>query len=184
MCGHLGKLVEIGDDVLRRGFAEDQAFEQAVGGEAVGAVKPGLGHFAGGIEPGRVGAAVEVHDHAAAGVMLRRHHRDRLPGDVDAEPEQLLVDVGEMRADEIRIAVRDVEMDVIEPEPLDLVVDGAGDDVARRELGALVELRHEALAAAFDSGRQLQLPALAAHRLGDQEVLDLRDCRGRSGGTA
>jgi hypothetical protein len=35
--------------------------------------------------------------------------------------------------------MRDVEVDVIEAEPLDLMVDGAGDDVARRKLGALVE---------------------------------------------
>jgi hypothetical protein len=54
--------------------------------QAVGAVQARLGDFAGGIEARRVGAAVEVHHHAAAGVMLRRHDRDRLPGDVDAEP--------------------------------------------------------------------------------------------------
>jgi hypothetical protein len=34
--------------------------------------------------------------------MLRRDDRDRLLGDVDAEAEQLLVDVGEMRTDELR----------------------------------------------------------------------------------
>ena len=98
IVGHVGQRVPIGDDVLRRRFAEHEAFEQAVGGEAVGAVKPRLGDFARGIESRRVGAAVEVHHHAAAGVMLRRHDRDRLLGDVDAEPEQLLVDVREMRA--------------------------------------------------------------------------------------
>ncbi len=38
------------------------------------------------------------------------------------------------------VAVRDVEVDVVEAEPLDLMVDRAGDDVARRKLGALVEL--------------------------------------------
>jgi hypothetical protein len=105
--------------------------------------------------------------------MLRRDDRDRVFCNVDAETQQLLVDVGEVAADEILVAVRDVEVYVIEAEPLDLVVDRAGDDVARRELGALVEPLHEALPAAFDSGRELQLPALAAHRLGDQEVLDL-----------
>ena len=71
--------------------------------------------------------------------MLRGNDGDRLLGDVDPEPEQLLVDGREVRTDEIRVAVRDVEVDVIEPEPLDLMVDGAGDDVARRKLGALVE---------------------------------------------
>src|SRR5438270_7074438 len=105
--------------------------------------------------------------------MLGRHDRDRLLGDVDAEPEQLVVDVGEMRADEILVAMRDVEMDIVETEALDLMVDGAGDDVARRELAALVELGHEPLAAALDPRRQLELPAFAANSLRDQEVLDL-----------
>src|SRR5947207_6764394 len=54
------------------------------------------------------------------------------------------------------------------------MVDGAGDDVARRELGKLVELEHEALAPALDPGWKLELPAFAAERLGDQEVLDLQ----------
>jgi hypothetical protein len=66
--------------------------------------------------------------------------------------------------------VADVEVDEIEPEPLDLMVDRAGDHVARRELGARVDIGHEAVAIA----REQKVPALAAHRLGDQEVLDLR----------
>ena len=61
-------------------------------------------------------------------------------------------------------------MDVIEAEPLDLMVDRPGDDVARGQLGPLVELGHEAVAGLGN----LELPALAAHRLGDQEVLDLQ----------
>jgi hypothetical protein len=85
-------------------------------------------------------------------------------------PEQALVDVREMLDHELRVAVADVEVDVVEAEPLDLMVDRAGDHVARRELGALVEVRHEAVA----GPRELQVPALAAHRLGDQEVLDLQ----------
>ena len=59
---------------------------------------------------------------------------------------------------------------IIEAVALDLAVDRAGDDVARRELGALVVARHEALAGA----RVLEDPALAADRLGDEEILDLQ----------
>ena len=102
--------------------------------------------------------------------MLRRHHRDRLVGDVDAEPEQFLVDVGEVPRHELGVAVADVEVDVVEPVALDLMVDRAGDDVARRKLGALVIIGHEAVAGLG----MLQQPALAAHRLGDQEILDLQ----------
>ena len=140
-----------------------------VGREAVGAVEARLGDFARGVEAGRVGAAVDVDQHAAAGVMLRRDDRDRLLRDVDAEPEQPLVDVGEMRLHEVGVAVADVEVDVIEAVALDLAVDGARDDVARRKLGALVVIGHEAVAG-LGVGED---PALAAHRLGDQEILDL-----------
>src|SRR3954468_13026598 len=65
-------------------------------------------------------------------------------------------------------------MDVIEAEALDLMVDRPGDDIARREFGALVELGHESLAGALYAGWKLQLSTLAAHRFGDQEVLDLQ----------
>ena len=71
------------------------------------------------------------------------------------------------------LAVRDVEVDIVEAEPLDLGR-RPGDDVPRSELGALVELRHEPLAPALDPGGSFQLPALAAHCLGNQEVLTSR----------
>ena len=167
-AGHGGQVVEVGEDVLRRRLAEHEAFEQAVRRQAVGAVEPRLGDFARRIEAGRVGAAVDVDQHAAAGIMLRRDDRDRLGRDVDAEPEQLFVDVGEVRLHELGLAVADVEVDVIEPVALDLAVDRAGDDVARRKLGALVIIGHEAVPG-LGIG---QHPALAAHRLGDEEILD------------
>ena len=59
MLRHVGKRVAVRRDVLRRRFAEDEAFEQAVGGEAVGAVKARLGDLARGIKPRRIGAAVK-----------------------------------------------------------------------------------------------------------------------------
>ena len=64
----------------------------------------------------------------------------------------------------------DVEMDVIEAVALDLGVDRARHDVARGQLQPRVIIRHEALA-----GVGVDQPAaLAAHRLGDQEILDLQ----------
>src|SRR5205085_5417064 len=47
-------------------------------GETVGAVQPRLRDLARRIEARRIGAAIKVHDHAAAGVVLRRDDRDRL----------------------------------------------------------------------------------------------------------
>ena len=102
--------------------------------------------------------------------MLRRHDRDRRLRHVDAEADQLLVDRREMVAHEVRAHMADVEMDVIQAIPLDLGIDRARDDIARRQFHPRwVIFRHEALA----GGGVDQLPALAAHRLGDQEVLDL-----------
>src|SRR3546814_15793824 len=57
----------------------------------------------------------------------------------------------------------------IKAEALDLMVDRAGDDVARRKLSPRIEIGHEATAI----GRPLQNRTFAAHRLGDEEVLDL-----------
>ena len=81
--------------------------------------------------------------------MLGRNDRDRLLGDVDAERRAASRRCsGNAPSDELRLAVRDVEVDVIEADALDLMVDRAGDDVARRELAALVVVGHEPLAAA------------------------------------
>ena len=67
-----------------------------------------------------------------------------------------------MLAHELRLAVRDVEVDVIEAVALDLMVDGAGDDVARRQLGALVEVGHEALAGLRDASEWPPSPRTAS----------------------
>ncbi|MNV95733.1 hypothetical protein D3C71_1906590 [compost metagenome] len=74
-----------------------------------------------------------------------------------------------MVLDELGRLVADVQVHAVHTQALHLVVDGAGDDVARGQLGARVEALHEALAVG-----QLEQAAFAAHRLGDQEVLRLR----------
>ena len=102
--------------------------------------------------------------------MLGGDDRDRVRGDVDAEPEQFLVDVGEMLADEVGLAVRNVEVDVIEPEPLDLMIDRAGDDVARGKLAEGPAMPVKTLAA-------LTLAVLLAHAVVLQGTsLSLRAC--------
>ena len=78
--------------------------------------------------------------------------------------------LGKCALHELGLAVADVEVDIIQPVALDLAVDRPRHDVARRKLGALVIIGHEAVAGLG----MLQDPALAAHRLGDQEILDLQ----------
>jgi hypothetical protein len=159
----------LGEDVLGGRFREHQAFEEGIGGEAVRAVQAGAGDFARRVEARHAGASAQVGDNAAAHVVGRGHHRDRVARDVDAELQAALVNRGEVRLDERRPFVRDVEVHAVDAVLLDLEVDRAGDDVARGELRALVVARHEA----FPVG-ELQDPALAAHRLGDQERLRVR----------
>ena len=94
-------------------------------------MQAGLGALARRIEPRQIGAAGQIHHDAAAGVMLRGHHRHRLARHVDAQALELLVDVGEVAADELGRLVRNVEVDEIEAGPLDLGIDRARDDIAR-----------------------------------------------------
>ena len=77
-----------------------------------------------------------------------------------------------MLLQELRALVRDVQVHAVQAVLLHLVVDGSGHDVARRQFSARVVVGHEAVAAQV--GRQLELAALAAHGLGDEEVLDVR----------
>ncbi len=111
----------------------DKAFEQRVAGQPVGAVQAGAGGLAQCIQPGYVGACIQVDNDAAAGVVGRRHDRDRFLRDVDAQFETARVDVGEVFVQEGFALVRHVEEDAVEAESLHLVVDGAGNDVARRQ---------------------------------------------------
>ena len=120
-------------------------------------------------EPRQVRAPVEVGDHAAAGVVGRRHHRDRLPGDVDAQLQAAGMDRREVLLEEGLAEVRGVEPDVVEAVLLHLEVDRPGHDVARRQLQARVVVGHEARAVG-----EREVGALAAQRLADEEGALLR----------
>src|SRR3546814_4342300 len=52
----------------------------------------------------------------------------------------------DLSRDEVGVLMTDVEVDIVEPRPLDLVVIRARDDVARREFGARVIIGHVAVA--------------------------------------
>ena len=77
-----------------------------------------LGDFASGVKAGEVRAPIEIDHDAAAGVMRGRHDGDRLLGDVDPKLQQPRMDSREVLAHEVRVAVADVEMDIVEAEAL------------------------------------------------------------------
>ncbi len=145
--------------------AEDNRLQQAVAGQAVGAVDTGAGRLAAGEQTGYGGRAHQVTADTADHVVGCRSDRDKVGGDVHPQPQAGGVDLGEAAANPIRAQVTDVEEDVVGVVTLHLRPDGAGDHVAGRQLGLRVALHHEAPAAGVD-----QDAAFAAHRLADQEA--------------
>jgi hypothetical protein len=121
-------------------------------------VEPAFRAFTHRIEPGQIRPARQIDQHAPAGIVLGRHDRDRLARHVDAQPEQALVDIGEVPAHEVGVLVADVEVDIVEPEALDLVVDRARDDIARGQFLARVEAGHEPFALARIAGGIFRCP--------------------------
>ena len=96
--------------------------------------------------------------------MGGRRHGYVVLGDVDAEFETVLIDVGEVAARLFGILVCDVEVHMVVAVELHFGVDGAGHDVARGERQPRIVLVHEFLAA-----QVAQHSAVAAHGLRDQE---------------
>ncbi|MNN18905.1 hypothetical protein D3C81_1321250 [compost metagenome] len=127
-------------------------------------MQAGAGRLAHCIQVADIGAARGIGDHAAAGVVRGRHDRDRLVRDVDAQFQAARVDRREVFLQEGFGLVADVQVDAVQAALLHLEVDRARDHVARRQLGTLIVLGHEAGAVG-----QLEQPAFAAHRLGNQE---------------
>ncbi len=121
------------------------------------------------VQAWHIGVPVAVDHHAATGVMRCRDDWDRLASDVDGKLQAALVDGREVRFDECFRLVTDVQIDAIDAQPLHFVIDCPGNDVARGEFCALVELRHETLAVG-----QLEVRAFTAQRFGDQKALGLR----------
>ena len=96
--------------------------------------------------------------------MCRRRHGDVIFGNVDADGEALLVDVGEVAFRFLRVFVRHVQVNVVLAALLHFVVDGACHDVARGKRQARVILLHELLAV-----QRAEHGAIAAHGFGDEE---------------
>ncbi len=140
---------------------EHRRFQQRIGGQPIGAVHPGGGALAHGIEAGQRGAPVLVGHHPAHVIVRRRRHRDRLDTRVHtrrhARGEHSGEFLGEVRAH--RLA--GIEEGAFARG--DLPVDGAGHNVARGQLGLGVIALHEGAALSVD-----QPGALAAQSLGGQ----------------
>ena len=74
---------------------DHQPFEQRIAGQAIRAVQAGAADFADRVQSRQSRRAIDVRLHSAALIMRRRHDRDRLLRDVDAELQASLVNVRE-----------------------------------------------------------------------------------------
>ncbi len=152
--------VEVLDDAVR----EHQAFEERVGGQPVGAVDARARHLPTRVQAGDRRAAPDVGEHAPDEVMAYGGDRDEVVGEIKAVLGEAGAHGREARREHARVEMRRVEVDEVGVVATHLGDHAAHDDVARRELGALVVARHEAVAALV-----AQVGALAAQRLGDEE---------------
>ena len=96
--------------------------------------------------------------------MGGRHNGDGGPGDVYAKPKAGFVNGRKTVPDELCGFVGDIQMDALCAGPLHFGVDGACDDVARRQFGAGIAFEHEAFALLIEEAR-----ALAADGFGNQK---------------
>ena len=143
---------------------EDEGLEQRIAGQAVGAVQAGAGHLADGEESAQGGLALVVGFHASALVVGGGDDRNRLRSDVDPERRAGLVDFRETFLEEFAGLARDVEKDALGAGAFHFGVDGAGHDVARREIFECMVARHEGRALFVD-----QDASFAAHGFADEE---------------
>ena len=164
----IGRSIQSFQYVCCRGTPENQAFEQGVAGHAIGPVQTGVADLANGIQAVEIGTSVQVGHHPATGVVGSGHHRNRFTGNVDPQLHAAGIDGGEVFDNELRRFVADVQIDALGPEPFHLMVDGAGDDVTRRQFGTGIEAGHKACPVG-----QFQYTALATHRLGNQKAFGL-----------
>ncbi len=151
---------------------EDDAFEQAVGGEAVGAVNAGAGDLADGEEAGEIGTAKGVGLDAAHPVVGGGGDGDGVVRPFEAGAGARGVDGGEALGEEVCAKVGSVEQDGLVVLETHLGGDAAGDDVTGGEFGVGVNALHEACAV-----KRAEDGAVAANGFGDEEASLSRQCR-------
>ena len=165
--GHRQRTVgDLRREVVGDAVGEDEPLEERVRGEAIGAVDTRARDLARGIQAGKRCPALVIGLDTTADVVLRRGHRQQVGGRVDAELTAARDDRGKALLEEVAAEVAGVEEDVIGARLGHPAQDGAGDDIARREVGELVLALHETDAVLVD-----EEGPLAADRLGDQRLL-------------
>ena len=166
------------EDVARRRLAEHEASRSELEASRLAPWSPLSVHRLPPIARAASVRAGHVDADAATGVMLRGHDTNRLRVMSMPRPSSSREWWG-MRAHELRGRVADVEVDVVEAVAFDLIVVWRG--ATRRAAPALRTGSYCVMLTLAGAG--LISSAFAAHRLGDEEVLDLEIVE-EVGGTA
>ena len=126
-------LVDVLNGMLGGSVGIHHRLDERIARQTVAAVQTRAGALAHGIQTLDAGAGVEIHLDTATQIVRSRHHGDIFLGDVDAQVQAVLIDVGEVMLGLLGILVRHVKIDMVLASLLHLAVDGAGHHVTRCE---------------------------------------------------
>ena len=142
----------------------DYRLDERVACQAVAAVQTRARALAHGKEPLDRRACFQVNLDTATQVVGSRNHRYVVLGDIDAQFQTMLVDVGEVVFGLFGIFVGHIKVHMVFASLFHFAVDGACHHIAWSKRQARVILLHEFLAS-----QVAQHGAIAAHSLGDEE---------------
>src|SRR2546430_15075567 len=106
-------------------------------------MQPGAGYLANCIKSANICYAINCGGDPPALIVRRRHHGNRLFGDIDAITQAVLINIGEAFDNEWRWPMGDIEHYMIGPAFLHLTIDGSGYNIPRGQRLKPVVLIHE-----------------------------------------
>ncbi len=127
--------------------SKDQAFEQRVTGQAIGAVYASVGNFTRCVKAGNAGSSVRIGAHAAHGEMQCGTNRNKIFGDVDVMTHERRVNPREPLLYFRRGHVGEVQVDegIFGAADFHFMHDGARHQIARGYFSHRVIFPHEAI---------------------------------------
>jgi len=136
-----GRVLGHGDAGAR---AEDEAFEEGITGEAIGAMDAGGGGFAGSVETGDGSASPKIGFDAAHHEVRGGTYGSEVAGKIQAVAEAGGIDERETLFEEVLGLGGQVEIDMLAIRFVHFADDSAGEDIARSELLGFVVALHKA----------------------------------------
>src|ERR1700678_3833793 len=143
---------------------EYKRFQKGIACQAVGAMQTGGRTFSAGIEVDDGGVTPFIHFYPAATVVGGRRHRYHVLCGIDADRAAFFIDVGKVLDKPGLVHVPAIEVNVFGTGTFHLAVEGAGYDIAGRQVLSFVISGHKRLATGIAEDT-----AVAPDCFGDQE---------------